>query len=444
MKRHIDQKLVEWKSKKGRKALIVLGARQIGKTYSLESFAKKEFPNYLYINFERRPELKEIFEFNLEPSRLIKDLETQLKTSINIKTDLLILDEIQECPKALTSLKYFNEDMPELAVCSAGSLLGIKVGEGSFPVGKVEFLDMHPMSFFEFLEAINENNYLEYLQNWQADEKIPAAFHKEIWDKFKYYLIVGGLPEAVKAFKNNLENLNSAFEEVRNVQETLIRAYLADIAKYSGKQNSMHIERVWTNVPNQLNKEQDGTAAKYRFTGVLPKTKGYERLAGPINWLLATNLAIKVPIINSGELPSKAYITENRFKLFVFDVGILTCMSQLSALDILKYDYGTYKGYIAENFIAQEFLSSSTKPNEIFAWKENTAELEFLRTIDSQVIPIEVKSGFNTRSKSIKIFMQRYKPSYGAIFSAKNFGYDAQSQIYRYPIYTAARFPIVK
>ncbi len=443
MKREITHKLIDWSRRKDKKPLILMGARQIGKTYSLLKLAEQQYKNHTYINFEKRPELKEIFEINLDPERIIKDLEIALKTSIDIEKDLLILDEIQVCPKAITSLKYFCEEMSQLSICCAGSLLGVMHGEESFPVGKVEFLNMFPLSFFEFLNAIEEKQNLEYIKSWDGETKIPEVIHKNLWDLWRIYLIIGGLPEVILAYKEKQENLIAALYFAREKQDNLIKTYQADIAKYSGKQNSMHIERIWSNIPNQLAKELDGTAPKYKFGGVIPKVKGYSRISGPIDWLENAGLVLKIPIVNCGEAPLKAYSSENTFKLFLFDVGILGALSGISPETILDYKYGTYKGFYAENFVAQEFAFSMGRTDKLFAWKEGSSELEFLREIGNERIPIEVKSGSNTRAKSIQIFANKYKPSYRVIFSGNNFGIDKEKQVHRYPIYSAALFPII-
>lgn len=442
MKREITHKLIDWSKRKDKKPLILMGARQIGKTYSLLELAEQQYENHTYINFEKRPELKEIFDINLDPTRIIKDLETALKTSINIEKDLLILDEIQVCPKAITSLKYFCEEMNQLSICCAGSLLGVKHGEESFPVGKVEFLNMFPLTFFEFLNATGEQQNLKYIQNWDGETKIPEVIHKNLWDLWRIYLIIGGLPEVILAYKEKLEDSITALRFAREKQDNLIRTYQADIAKYSGKQNSMHVERIWSNIPNQLAKELDGTAPKYKFGGVIPKVKGYSRMSGPMDWLENAGLVLKIPIVNSGEAPLQAYASENVFKLFLFDVGILGALSGIEPETILSYQYGTYKGFYAENFVAQEFAFAMGRVDKLFAWKKGKSEVEFIREIKGERIPIEVKSGSNTKAKSIQIFMEKYKSPYRVILSGNNFGIDQEKHVHRYPIYTASLFPI--
>ena len=441
MERNISFNLKNWKENKKRKPLILLGARQVGKTYLLKNFGKENFSKYLYVNFEEKKELCKLFTEDLDPKRILSELEIYFNAEIDLKNDLIILDEIQECPEAISSLKYFSEVIPELATCSAGSLLGVKLGMGSFPVGKVELVNMFPMSFFEFLKAINELKLLKYLLNWNPSEKFSSTVHSKAWDLFKTYLVVGGLPESILVYKEHQANKNKALAEVRKSQQNLIKTHLADIAKHSGKQNSMHIERIWSNIPSQLAREQDGTATKFKFKGVIPNVKGYSRLADTIDWLQAAGLILRIPISNSGNLPLKAFTDENSFKLYLYDVGILGALSSLEPSVILNYDYGTYKGYFAENFIAQEFTCAMGQPDEIFAWKKAKSEIEFLRVVKDSVIPIEVKSGWNTRSRSINVFIEKYNPPYGIIFSAGNFIQNEKNKIRRLPLYLASRFP---
>ena len=433
MRRNIWDKLVKWKNKKDRKPLILKGARQVGKTYILQAFGRENFSQVHYLNFEKHKQLGKIFEEDLIPRNILKDLSFYLNTSIDKENDLVIFDEIQNIPRALTSLKYFQEELPEMAVCSAGSLLGIQMSDESFPVGKVEFLNMFPMSFEEFLSGNGDTKSFEFLRNRERSEVIPQIVHNHLWEQLKIYFVVGGLPEIVKTFAEYKDNLFTALEKVREEQNNLLLTYIADIAKHSGKQNAMHVERLWRNVPAQLAREHDGSAGKFKFKGVIPGIKRYSKLAGSIDWLVSAGLIIKVSIVNSGQLPFSAYATENTFKLYVFDVGLLGALSDLSPKSIMEYEYGSYKGYFAENFAAQEFICSGVK--ELYCWKEGSAEVEFLREINGDVLPVEIKSGWVTQAKSIKVFAQKYHPKYRMIFSANNLFLDTVNKVYRYPLY---------
>ncbi len=440
MKRDIWEKLRTWQEKKDRNPLVLRGARQVGKTYTLRAFCDEWFAAVHYLNFEKDESLAKIFDGDLNPERILREISFHLDTAIAKDTDVLILDEIQIVPRALTSLKYFQEELPGLAICAAGSLLGIHLGETSFPVGKVEFLDMFPMSFREFLRGVRNTKSFEFLSNCKADDSIPDLVHGHLWEQLKIYLVVGGLPEIVKTYDEHKDDLFLALAAVRKKQEDLISTYHADMAKHAGKQNAMHIERLWRNVPAQLAREQDGSAARFRFKGVMPGVGRYSKLAGAIDWLETAGLVIKARIVNSGQLPFSAYSKENCFKLYLFDVGMLGAISNLPAKIILDYDYGSYKGYFAENFVAQEFVSSGAK--EICSWCERKAEVEFLREVDGEVLPVEVKSGWITQAKSLKVFADRYKPKYRTVMSANRFVIDRANRIHRYPLYLASRFPL--
>lgn len=438
MERNVWNKLLEWKNKKDRKPLILKGARQVGKTYILQAFGKECFSKAHYLNFEKNKQLAKIFEGDITPSDILRDLSFHLNVSINKETDLVIFDEIQNVPRALTSLKYFQEELPGLAICAAGSLLGIHLSDESFPVGKVEFLNMFPLSFEEFLKGTGDDKSFEFLRGRKKLEAIPQIVHSHLWEQLKIYFVVGGLPEIVKTFVEYKDDLFTALQKVREKQDNLISTYIADIAKHSGKQNSMHIERLWRNIPAQLAREHDGSAAKFNFKGIIPGVRRYSRLAGSIDWLAAVGLIIKVRIVNSGQLPFAAYASENSFKLYVFDVGLLGALSDLPPKSIMEYEYGSYKGYFAENFAAQEFVCSGVK--ELYCWKEGTAEVEFLREVNGDVLPVEIKSGGVTQAKSLKVFAQKYSPKYRTIFSANNLILDPVNKVHRYPLYLVSRF----
>ena len=439
MNRSICVRLEAWKVSQNRKPLLLKGARQVGKTYSLKEFGKAQFPRYHYINFEEQSRFIPVFDTDLDPARIIQDLSLILNAPINRKTDLLIFDEIQQCPPALTSLKYFSEKMPELALCAAGSLLGVHLGECSFPVGKVDELRMAPLTFEEFLMADNPMLHSAFMAI-QDRSPISDTLHMKLWEEFKLYLATGGLPEVVMAFLQHRDDLFAAFETVRTVQMRLISNYVADMAKHCGKQNAMHLERLWQNVPAQLGRDQNGSAPKFIFREVLPGIKGYERLAGVIDWLEAAGLILRLPIVNNGQLPFPAFQKENLFKLFVFDVGILGALSRLPVKSILDYDYGTYKGYYAENFAAQEFHACG-RDNQA-CWREGTAEVEFLCEINGSVIPVEIKSGWVTQAKSLSVFADKYHPPYCAIFSGRNLGLDQSLAKQYFPLYLAGKFPL--
>ena len=296
------------------------------------------------------------------------------------------------------------------------------------------------MTFEEFLLAGGNPMLHEAFAAVRELTPLSAALHAKLWEEFKLYLATGGLPEVVAAFLRNRDDLFAAFQEVRAVQTRLVSGYVADMAKHCGKQNAMHLERLWRHIPAQLGRDQSGSAPKFVFKDVLPGVRGYERLAGAIDWLEAAGLLLRVPIANSGLLPFPAYEKESFFKLFVFDVGILGALSRLPVKSVLDYDYGTYKGFYAENFAAQEF--KTCQRDNLACWREGRAEVEFICEVDGAVIPVEVKSGWVTQAKSLKVFADKYRPPYCAVLSGRNLGADPHLGKHYYPLYLASKFPL--
>lgn len=433
MKRYQMQGLVGWKESTKRKPLLLEGARQVGKTTLLKAFGQTHFENTHYINFEKEPDSHVLFEKNLHPAKLIESLEFHFKRKISIKNDLLIFDEVQNCPNALTSLKYFSEDCEQLALAACGSLLGIHLSPVSFPVGKVDRLTLSPMTFYEFLEALGEAQSLEYINKASTLKTLPTIVHNHLWEQFKLYLVVGGLPEIVATFKAEKNNLFSAVNNVRKKQEDLIEGYYADIAKHAGKVNAMHILRIFENVPMQLAKAQEGKTGRFRFTGIVPNINRYSRLANAIDWLIGAGLVIKTPIIRHIEQPLKAYQKDSLFKLFLFDVGLLGAMSNLAPKTILDYTYGCYKGYFAENFVAQALSAHHKKT--LYAWQDGQYELEFLLQLKEHIIPAEVKAGKKIRTKSLDVYGEKHNPIRQLIISARNL--EKKGNTIFLPIYLA-------
>jgi uncharacterized protein len=437
MKRTITESLHQWKSSLNRKPLLIRGARQVGKTYILKEFGKAAFPECHYFNFEADEKLGRIFEQDLKPHRLLDELQFYLDKIIDSRQDLVIFDEVQRCPKALTSLKYFYEDIPELALCAAGSLLGVTLHLDSFPVGKIQFLDMHPLSFLEFLTGSGKDRLAELIRNQDLSHPFPEIAHGQLWELWKHYLVVGGLPEAVLHYGEKQGNLYEAVQVIRKSQRDLVEAYLADMARHCGKTNALHIQRLWRSVPTQLAQPQNGAAGKFKLREGIPGIRGYQRLSGPLDWLEGANLVIRVPIIDHAGLPLSSAAKENRFKLYFFDVGLLGAMAGIAPTTLLNYDFGSYQGYVAENFVAQELRASVNKT--LYCWQGRTAEVEFLLESKGQILPVEVKSGWVTQSKSLKVYVERYHPAKAFILSANNVN---QRNIHRYlPLYATGRLP---
>lgn len=438
MKRNIERVLVDWKERKERKPLLLQGARQVGKTYTLENFGREHYLNYVLLDFARNSELNSLFEQNLDPKRIIQDIGLFFDVDISMENTLLIFDEIQLCPNALTSLKYFYKEFPCGHICASGSLLGIGLSETNFPVGKVQREFLHPMSFYEFLDGIGEKRLALALKTIEQNGVISDLIHQKAAGLLNEYLIVGGLPEVVSVYADNRDSLNNAYKLVRKLQNSLVLSYLDDIAKHSGKLKAIRIAALFKNIPDQLAKENKNSK-KFVFKGVLPNNSNYVNLEGPIEWLSQAGLIHRVPICNRSQLPLSAYTKANHFVLYLFDVGILGAMLELDPVVLRKFGFGQFKGFIAENFALLEFMAS--EKNTIYSWRENSAEIEFLLNIGEEIIPVEVKAGINTKAKSLQVFKEKYKPQRSLLLSGLPKEQGGSSNM-RLPLYLAASFPL--
>jgi predicted AAA+ superfamily ATPase len=410
--------LQAWKASTRRKPLIILGARQVGKTYLTKEFGANEFKTTHSFNFEMDPQLATLFSRNLDPKRILEELSFVSARKIDPQHDLIFFDEIQAAPKALTSLKHFHEQMPELALCAAGSLLGLHLAESSFPVGSVDWLHLYPMSFGEFVDARSKGHIGQAYKDAVKDGGILDAAHQTFLDLWREYLVTGGLPEVVLRYIEHKPGSLDAFAEARKVQQKLINDYLADVAKHSGKVNAMHIERTWRSVPRQIAAAQDMSVSRFKFKDVIPGVHNYGRLAGPIDWLTKAGLVIQLPVCEHAQTPLSAYTKANHFKLLMFDVGILNAMLEMPPSALSSYDFGTYKGYIAENFVAQE-LKTSQPGVSFYGWSEGKSEIEFLLQGHDGPVPVEVKSASRIRAKSLKTFVDKYQPHTSIVISSR-------------------------
>jgi len=433
MRRKILDNLLIWKNKKNKKPLVLNGARQTGKTYILKYMGKKYFPEYHYFNFEKLGKLHYIFDKDLIPSRILGELSLIQERVIN-KEDLIIFDEIQNCPNALTSLKYFCEDFLDMNICAAGSLLGIQLSDNSFPVGKVEFLHLYPLSFEEYLWALNtpllENAFYSAIKS----KEISLTAHSKLLEKLYDYFVTGGMPEVIAEFLSLNQIMDQpAFVRIRKIQTDLITMYESDFAKHSGNNNSMHIVSVFENIPLQLSKTKDLSTSRYRFTDVIPGKKGYTPLQGPIHWLSRASLIHKTGIASRSEIPLKSFTSDNIFKCFLFDIGILGAMLQLPPSELILQNYGITKGYFAENYVIQELTASNLS---VVSWKERNSEIEFLKqSSDGKIVPIEVKAGNRTQAKSLSQYILKYNPDTAVIASAKLLKIEPEKTIQNIPLY---------
>ena len=428
MNRALYPELVQWKNSGKRKPLLLKGARQVGKTWLINEFGRNEFNQIHIFNFQEFPGISDLFRETLNPDKLLTELEISFSINIDRDRDLVFFDEIQECPEAVSSLKYFCEKLPKLALCCAGSHIGISSLHTSFPVGKVDFLTLYPMSFHEFLDNLDKN-LADRLHTLQQNS---ALIHKRLLSSLNMYYAVGGMPEAVRQLVDAGDLNESLFRKIRLIQEQILTGYRSDFAKHSGKINANHISRVFDNIPEQIVKNTDYSVSRYRFKDVIPGYSKYSQLSGPIEWLIRTGLCYPVSVIETPGIPLKAHKKENMFKLLFFDTGLLNAMNNLSLKSILDQDFGTYKGYLAENFTAQELMASGA--GRLYSWTGRMSEIEFLLERNNEVIPLEVKSGRRiNRAKSLQVFIEKYKPSHSYLLSMNPF--SEEGAVIKLPLY---------
>ena len=426
MKRKIYDNLVAWKNKSERMPLIVNGARQVGKSYILQKFGKQEFDNYIILNLETDKALREKFEVDITPKPIIQYLESSHSQRIIPEKTLIIFDEIQACEKALTSLKYFCEQMPEYHVVAAGSLLGVAINRNkySFPVGKVDEITLYPMDFEEFLWALSRENIADLiLEHYNSNE--PLDIHSLCIDLYNKYLIVGGMPAAVKEYINT-----ESFISVADIQNRILNEYIADMAKYSDPSVNIKIRACYDVIPSQLAKEN----RKFQYS-VVQKGGSVTIFGESIEWLKYAGIVLKCQKIMHGMMPLKIHVNLSDFKLYMSDTGMLVMQAGVVAQAILSpvETNNSFIGAIAENYVAQA-LTTNLIP--LYYWKnENTAEVDFVLQKGTEIIPIEVKAGMRVHSKSLNLFMEKYKCPYGIRLSKKNFGFE--NKIKSAPLYAA-------
>ena len=405
MERLATAQLLDWKNRKRRKPLLLDGARQVGKTWLVKRlFGEKSFPAVHMVDFLAEPNIADIFHDGLEPERIIANLEISRGEKINLDTDLILFDEVGECRQAVDSLKYFAERMPRAFICATGSNIGLL---GSFPVGKVEFLELFPMCFEEFVMASGNRPLHEAFQ----EQRMGQTVHGELWSLLLDYYFVGGMPEAVQAWFHSDGSPLERSEQVKNIHRDLVASYQRDFGKYGGKLNAGHIEAVFRNIPGQLAKVMDDSVKRYVFKDVIANKRRYQELQGPISWLERAKLASKCyPIDCQPAAPLEVLTKENIFKLFLFDVGLLGHMLNMEYAD-QRAQAASYKGFIAENFVQNELRARMQYPT--YSWAEGRSEIEFLhRCRDGEIIPVEVKSGSRTQARSLRAYVERYAPKH--------------------------------
>lgn len=399
MYRYAIEDLRNWKYKKNRKPLIIEGARQVGKTWIMKEFGRQEYQNIVYINFDSNARVAELFSADLDTQRILRGIEIYAGKKIDPENTLIIFDEVQEVPKALSSLKYFCEDTPEYHIICAGSLLGIALHDGtSFPVGKVEFLKLHPLSYKEFLMATGKELYAELID--QKDYQMIASFKQIYVDALKEYYYVGGMPEAVVSYSEEQD-----FAEVRNIQNRILAAYEQDFSKHAPANIVPKIRMVWNSIPSQLAKEN----RKFLY-GLIREGARAKEYETAIMWLSDCGLVHKVSRITTPHLPLKAYEDLKAFKLFLVDVGLLGALAGLNQKILLDGNdlFVEFKGALTEQYVLQQLVTNPDLGVYYYTNDRGSCEIDFLIDDGEKIIPLEVKAEINLRAKSLKSYRDKY------------------------------------
>jgi predicted AAA+ superfamily ATPase len=409
--------LLNWRDATARKPLVLQGARQVGKTWLLKEFGQECFKNVAYLNFEETPTAKSLFDGDFEIDRILAGLRALTGQPIVAGSTLLILDEIQECTRALTSLKYFAELRPEYHVACAGSLLGVALHEGtSFPVGKVNFLDLYPLSFSEFARAVGKESLLEPMHSY--DWGLVSAFHDEYVVLLRDYMFVGGMPDPVNVFVESKD-----YRQARAAQVDILRAYDNDFSKHAPSEEVPRIRAIWRSIPEQLAKE----TARFTYSNIAPGARG-RQYAAALQWLEQTGLVYAVNRVTAPRLPLPSYRESSVFKLYALDVGLLGALSDLDPTVVVEGNrlFTEFKGSLAEEYVAQSLVASQRKIPVYWAPEKGGAEVDFLVPIAGDVIPVEVKAERNLRAKSLKSYINRFQPKHALRMSlSKPFSGDS-------------------
>lgn len=417
MKRKITERLINWKKSSSRMPLILNGARQVGKTYILKEFGRENYANVIYVNLETQLKVASYFEDDIDPVRIIRYLEIMADEKITPGDTLIIFDEIQSCERALTSLKYFYELVPEYHIVAAGSLLGVAINRNqySYPVGKVDTVNLYPMDFEEFLWANSGIQLaLEIKKSYTEDMPLPDVLHLKALDLFRHYLIIGGMPAVIKAYQDT-----HSLVDIASVQSRIVNDYIADMAKYATNSESVKIRAAFNSIPNQLAKDNK------KFQYKLAQKGGTAIIFGAaIEWLNFAGIVLKCQKVDHAMMPISVYSDLSSFKLYMGDVGLLTMKSGISHQTVLSHleTNTSFIGSICENYVAQS-LASNHHP--LYYWtSKDTAEVDFLLQLGENIIPIEVKAGVHTRTRSLNVYRELYTPPFVIKVSSKNFGFE--------------------
>ena len=414
MYRKIIHDLKRWKYSPHRKPLILQGARQTGKTWIMKEFGKTEYKNTAYLFCQENPALESLFNAPFNKERLLTGFQMLCGFKIEPENTLIIFDEIQEIPTALTALKFLYEQAPEYHIICAGSLLGIAFHKDiSFPVGKVNFLNLYPLSFSEFLTALGKEQQADLINNTEQDFELLKVFSEEFKELLKYYFFIGGMPEVVSTWIETKD-----FNEVRRVQNELLMTYENDISKHTASEMANRIKQIWDSVPSQLAKENK----KFLYSVVKESARARE-YENAINWLKNAGLLVTIHRINKPGIPLEAYEDLEAFKIFILDIGLLCSMTDLSAKVLLEGNrlFTEFKGSLTEQFVCQQLISELEIRPYYWSAKDGTAEVDFIFQADALVIPIEVKAEINLRAKSFKLYRDTYNPEVAPRFSLTDF-----------------------
>ena len=418
------EKLYKWKNSKRRKPLIIEGARQVGKTWLMKEFGKQAYADTVYINFDSNSRMADLFSADLDTDRLIMGLELYAGRKINPDNTLLIFDEVQEIPRALASLKYFYENAPQYHIVCAGSLLGIALHQGtSFPVGKVDFLKLYPLSFSEFLMATGNERFAELLK--KQDYEMITSFKQTYIDALKHYYFVGGMPEAVQSFAESKD-----FNEVRAIQKRILAAYEQDFSKHAPNEIVPKIRMLWNSIPSQLAREN-----KKFIYGLVREGGRAREYETAIMWLSDCGLVHKVSRVNAAGIPLKAYEDLKAFKLFIVDVGLLGCMTGLRQRTLLDGDdlFVEFKGALTEQYVCQQLKTIEDLGVYYYTNDRGSCEIDFVVDTGEQIVPIEVKAETNLRAKSLKTYRERFEPELSVRTSMAD--YKKEDWLLNLPLY---------
>lgn len=428
MQRFLMEELVKWKNKINRKPLILKGARQVGKTWIMKEFGRLHFDKVAYVTFYNNQRMKKVFEEDYNIDRILININIECHTEVTPQDTLIIFDEIQEAPRALEALKYFCENAPEYAVVAAGSLLGVAMHSGvSFPVGKVDLLELHPMNYREFLLAMGEKQLAELLLT--EDYQLISDFSDKYIFWLKNYYYVGGMPEAVSYFSEHKD-----YDEVRKIQNAILEQYEGDFGKHTGVNELPRIRMVWNSIPLQLAKEN-----KKFFFGKIKEGARAKDFEVAIEWLQDCGLVKKVYKVSKPAMPLKAYIEFSSFKLFMLDVGLLGALSELNAESILEGNdiFVEFKGALTEQYVLQQIISDTGYNPYYYAGEKSTYEVDFVVQKAKNIVPVEVKAEENLRAQSLKVYCEKFKPEYAVRTSMSN--YRKQDWMVNIPLYCISR-----